>query len=330
MLMKESAGECCEKNMVRTCGQVLIKRWKEIRAIHKKYKLFYWLLGGVVVVLTAVWIGTQLFHGREDRGYEMNLFTELLGIGITVLGVDRLGVYRDRENLKRRLIREVVNGTNDVATKAVIELQHEGWLGGENGLLKGKNLDGANLRGEALKGVNLEGASLCDTDLCEANLYGANLKDATLHDADMRGANLENADLRADMGTANLQHAVLIGADLRSANLSRENFEEADLMDARLQDALVAHTNLRGAWMKGANLNRAHLYAPDLRGAYMDGVEMSEVLINRYATEELLLPDGKAWDNTTDWDRFTDVFHNEFSSTRRDVEELRIELGFEH
>ena len=308
---------------------MLRKRWREIRAIHREYNFFYWLLRVAAIVLVALWIGALRYHGREDRGYEMNLFTEALGIGITVLIFDQVRIYRDRESRKQRLLREVSHGTNDVAIRAVIELEHEGWLKGENGLLKGKNLDDVNLAGAQMKNANLEGASLRDADLRDANLYGASLKDATLYHADMSGANLENADLRADMAHAKLRDASLIGADLTSANLSRVDMTQAELMDANLQKSLLDHTILHGAFMMGANLSQAHLYVPDFRGAYMGGVQMTGDEVNSYATEKLLLPDGTTWNHTTDWGRFTDVFHEEFQETRQDIDDQRAELGFE-
>ena len=109
--------------MVRTCCQVLRKRWKEILAIHKEYKIFYWLLGGTIVFLTLLWVGTLFFHGREDRGYEMNVFTEALGVAVsillTVLVVNVAYERRDKRRLRERLKREAGSRANAIAIAAV-------------------------------------------------------------------------------------------------------------------------------------------------------------------------------------------------------------------
>ena len=213
---------------------------QEIREIQVHDQWFYPLTLGVLVIGIFIGIGLMTFADKDSYG--MNLFTESLGIGITVLFVDRLRVYRDRASLKRRLIREVANGTHDVAIRAVIELEHERSLKGDNGLLKSKNLDDAKLAGAELECANLEGASLRDAELCEANLYGANLNDAVLHHADMSGANLENAVLTADLRSAIMKDAILIGADLGLANLSHVDLEDAELMEANMQDAWLDGT----------------------------------------------------------------------------------------
>lgn len=252
----------------------------------------------------------------------------LVGTLITVGIVDRWYAAREEERLRARLVLEVATGTNDIANSAIIRLRHEGWLGGENGALKGKNLDGANLKGAAFQGANLEGTSLQWADLRDALLQNTNLKDAVLFHTDMRSAILDDAVLRnANLLLANLQFASLIGADLRNTNLSGVNFEQAELMEANLQEALLDRTNLRGALMMEANLNHAHLYAADLRGAILGGAQVAEIRPNRYASETLYLPDGRHWDTETDWTRFTDVWHRESDSTWQRVERERKRLG---
>ncbi len=53
-------------------------RWDEIRKIQIESASSYHILGGVLLTLFGVWLGSRLFSG--DSGYGSNLFAELLGI----------------------------------------------------------------------------------------------------------------------------------------------------------------------------------------------------------------------------------------------------------
>ena len=73
-------------------------------------------------------------------------FEVFLGAGVTILFIDRLNAYRNRKDLQRRLIREAGSRSHDVAISAVEWMDREGWLTGEDGLLKGANLREARLK----------------------------------------------------------------------------------------------------------------------------------------------------------------------------------------
>ena len=215
--------------MALTFWEGFNKRWKQIRAIHKQYMLFYWLFGGAVVLLTLVWIGTLLFVGKEDPGYKMNLFTEGLGvfvsIGITVLIIDRLDERRSTQRLKRRLVREVGSGSNEFAKNAVSWLRAEKWLEDDNGLLRESDLNWADLRGANLRKVNLQGAQLIEAKLHDAIFHGANLQEAWLINARLRGAELQGADLRfVDLEDAELEGAKLPDGTIYCDNTDMERF----------------------------------------------------------------------------------------------------------
>lgn len=171
--------------MVKTCCKTLRKRWKEIRAIHKKYKVFYWLFAGSVLLLALVWVGILLFVDREDLGYEMNLFTEALGvyvsIGITVLVIDIAYERRDKERLRVRLKREAGSRSSAIAIAAIDGLRAENWLLGDNGLLKCAKLNYANLEKVYLADSNLQNAQLVRANLKDADLTKASLTSTILY-----------------------------------------------------------------------------------------------------------------------------------------------------
>ncbi len=73
-------------------------------------------------------------------------FEILLGAGVTIFFIDRLNTHRAEESLKHRLIREAGSRSLDVAISAVEWMDREGWLTGEDGLLKGADLREARLQ----------------------------------------------------------------------------------------------------------------------------------------------------------------------------------------
>ena len=265
------------------------KRRDEIRAVHRKYRLFYQLLGGGVILVVGILIGALFFADKDS--YAMNVVTEgfgvVAGVLVTVLVVDRLNERRDEqrqtEELKTRLVREAGSRSNHVAIAAIEQLRHHGWLMGDDGLLKGQTLAEADLSGANLRSANLSDAgfwraNLQGADLWWTELTGAHLVEANLSKASMFGAKVEVADLRA--------------ADLRGANMNGANFELADL---------------RYADMRGA----------DLEGAKFDGARLLSAIY----------PDGNTYFGTYDLYSFTHPKDPESKNKLNAVNEIRREMG---
>lgn len=188
-------------------------RQEEIRKIRIEYAWVYPLALGFALLSIGIWIGASVFKATD--GYGMNLFTEFVGIGATVFVIDQLRAYRDRESLKRRLIREAGSRSNDIAISAVEWLRREECLVGEKGLLKGVNLSNANLRAANLRDANLQNSTMLGTDLQDAELYYANLQRAMLLQANLQRAKFFKADLKgAVLINADLTGAGLVGADI--------------------------------------------------------------------------------------------------------------------
>lgn len=276
-------------------------RREEIQKIHHNYQVFYEMLGGAVVLVMSVLIGSGVF-GAENVDYRMNLFTEGMGIVATVFMINRWYAHRERESLKRRLIREAGSRSHDIAISAVEWIEREGWLRGEDGLLKGADLREARLKDARMAGANLEGANLDSADLrgvnlngailCRANLFGADLRCwAKLREADLSGtklglANLERVDLqmanlnRSDLGNANLKDADLVNATLKDAMMLETNLEASNLYKADLEGANLMYANLKTAsWLKDATLRSANLSFVDLKGANLGEMDLSGATI---------------------------------------------------
>lgn len=278
-------------------------RREEIREIHKKYRFFYEMLAGAAVLLLCVLFGAGAFGG-ENIDYRMNLFTEGMGIVATVFIINRWYAHRERTSLQRRLIREAGSRSHDIAISAVEWMDREGWLSGEDGLLKGADLGGAKLAEARLESANLEGAILDFALLSKVNMSGARLARASLIDADLENALLKDTDLHgATMRFANLQGAGLPGAnmekisavkaDLSNTNLLNVALRDADLKLASLQGAFLMDTDFTGANLLGANLadveeanqaiwERANLARVDLSITDLEKANMKGAIL-RYA-----------------------------------------------
>jgi hypothetical protein len=256
--------------------------WAETRKIQKEFSGFYKIAGGLVLVFIGIMIGASLFH--NDEGYWGNILSEVLGIGFAVFVLDQRAEQRRVKDLQERLVMEAGSRSNETAKRAVDELRYRGWLEGDNSLLGGANLVGANLQKANFWAANLQEAKLGTANLQGATLGAANLQKAGLWDANLQGANLLAVNLQgANLVGANLQGAILVHANLQRANLAQTNLQGTDLARAKLQEATLTKANLQGANLWFAEFN-----------------------------ENTALPDGRKWTTDTDMARFTDPQHPNF------------------
>ena len=281
-------------------------RREEIRNIQKEYSWLYPIAVYVLVLAIGIVIGAYIF--RERDGYDINIWTEALGVaggaGVTVFILDRLNDKRDRTNLKRRLVREVGSGSREFALNAISWLRAEGWLSGERGLLKGKNLRGANLKGASLYFRDPNGGSSEAANLEGAILHGANLESAT-----MNQVNLQNAELTG----ANLHKACLDNAELQGADLGGSNMESTRMYGAHLQGADLRGSDMNGTKLIGAEMPGAVLFAArNMQDADFQGSTM---------------PNGKPYVAGTPLESFTQFSDSKFSETYEEINKIRRGMG---
>jgi len=228
-------------------------------------KLMLAVIGVMGLIIAGMFVfgdGYGIFRTGERHGYITNIFTEGLGIFVTVVALGYYQTQRARENLKQELVRGVTKRSNSTVLDAIDDLRHYGWLTGEKGLL----------RGERLHNAQMQGADLRSANLCEANLWGAKLDNAVLIGANFTAAKLYEADLP--------------GANLRQANFTNANLRDVDLRNTNLREA-----NLTGAHLVGADLSGAQLGYANLTGANLRGAKFDKAKLNRTTT----LPDGKIY-----------------------------------
>ena len=263
------------------------------------YLLVAITLGTLLLSAVSHWMnGDTLWWVWADSAFQ-NFSTEMAGAIMTfglfhfVVGV---------RNEKQRLGQEVASQSNEVARAAIEALRLEGWLEGQEGILKGMNLEQANLQQADLKRANLQQAKLGGRS---ANERGANL-----HQADLMNANLRSADLMY----ANLQEAYLVGTNLQDAYLVGATLERAYLREANLQDAKLWNANLQGANLQDANLRDAKLervqfdeqtILPDATAITDAQGDWQKDAYGNYVFD-------KYWTRQTDMARYTDPNHPSF------------------
>lgn len=274
----------------------LSERLKENREALFAYPIATSIFAGVLILFIGIWIGANVF--ASDSGYSVNLYTEFMGVLVTVGIIDVIYRGRDRaekarektheqeekiEELKARLVREAGSRDNGTALNAIREAEEHSYLKGNNGILKSADLYRANLAG-----VDLWEANLVDTNLNYANFEGAKLLETNLKGAELREANLAGTYLH----DANFEDAYLVETNLADAHLYGANLQGACLRKANLQGAILAKANLQGADLMGANLKGANLV-----GAAFD--------------EKTVLPDLAPFSGYY-MTRYTDPYHPDF------------------
>lgn len=159
------------------------KRWSEIQELWRNNQGLY--------VLAGILIGLLVFPAIEalstDASELLSGFVpEAVGIGFTVLLIDRLYQRRAREEHKRELIRQLKSPDNILTNQAAVELRYHGWL--SDGSLAGVFINGN------LKDVDLSFTNLDWVHFSQANLEGVRFWKASLKLTSLVGCNLKNAD----------------------------------------------------------------------------------------------------------------------------------------
>lgn len=128
------------------------------------------------------------------------------------------------------------------------------------------------LRGGDLQGANLTGANFSATDLREANLNSANLQGATLVRASLAGASAQKANFAKVEGyRSNFAGVSAEGASFASAELQRSDFSEARLDGVLFEKAELGRANFNKAVLSGVQFPLANLARADLSGATIEG-----------------------------------------------------------
>jgi hypothetical protein len=202
-------------------------------------------------------MGTLMLD-RNLRAADENSDVRRLARARTLVVLDALGLTRQERVLRFLHEAEMIRATSPEG-QPVIPLKYA-------------SLESIELPHRIL----LRGADLQQADLSGANLAYIDLRDTYLAGAHFEGADLEGAHLEG----ADLSGTFLEGADLSDANLADVDLSNAEELwkpgtDMRERGAGLAHADLSGANLKGANVTDEQLAeCASLEGAIMpDGTK---------------------------------------------------------
>ncbi len=237
----------------------------------------------ILIIFSLVTVGC-LYHWIKSNfilsGADEGLFTEIIGILITVFLIDRLRSLSERNRYRRNLIRQARSKSNPIAIDAIEIIRDEKWLDEKSiRLLEGKNLSGA-----ALNYANLRKAYLNRTVLSHSTLEETDMRDSILTDVQFNGASL----IRTRFSGANLAGASFIESSLEACQFKVDL--ETDENDAKLQDdekkAVFEKSTLKDITFEGMSLknisfkdakkiqnvkfDRANLYGINFSGAHFE------------------------------------------------------------
>lgn len=242
---------------------------------------FVFLALSILVLLFEKYPTNWIFHSIILEMYP-HLCATFIDIAITILLIDYLYEIKEKEILKKRLIREIGCEDKGFTSRAVKELKETKWL--YDGSLKNCDLSHANLSGLDLSMANLEGVTLKFANLKSTILKQANLKNAKIDKTDFSEANLDNTDF----SNATIHNSIFFKASLNKiisnkTDFLRSNFTQAEMREISFMETLLEDTNLSFADLSKSEFTQAKLLRADVRG-----VNFTAVIVTRCDLNELL------------------------------------------
>jgi len=217
----------------------------------------------VLITLSMIIIGISLpFYFSETHNFLLNILAEAHGmifdiavIGILIFWLTSVG----QKKLRIRSYRDEIEDfrlweSEEAAFRTVGNIKRLNRHKIYNIDLVNCYLVKTNLNYVILRGANLNNANVSNSFLIQTNLEGARLN----------RTNFENSNLNQ----VNLRGAYASGANFRDAYLIKANLYMAYLIKTDFNNAFLMESDLRGANLTGANFDQANLYKTDFRGAY--------------------------------------------------------------
>lgn len=216
----------------------------------------------VIVIFTSLLlVGGLYIIGRlflSLQGMDEGLFTEVVGIVLTVLLIDGLRNIGSDIEIRESLIRRAASTSNETAKAAIDELRKIGLI--DRGVLRGADLSGAVLTGAVLTDIDFTNSDLSQAEFPKADFGRSKLvrvvfKKSTfietkfdtstiLQNANFTGAKLQNCLFNANR---NLKGVIFIDAELNEIN-----FDETDLSNAQFGNTTLIATSFRGSTLSEA------------------------------------------------------------------------------
>ena len=270
-------------------------RLENICRIWVHYRPFYTITGSILLVLIGGVFGflfaVSLGAERSLSDAISSLLPEAVGIAFTVIVIDRSYAFRQTQQLKKQLLREMTGSDYGLAMRALKEMRSNSWV--QDGSLVGADLADAILTN----------ANLTNADIRHSNLSRAKLKNSNLHMARLTASNLSYVDLSgSDMEKAVLERVNILQADLKQSYMWQANLSRAYLAQVDMQDAILVEADLHEAFLHGVDLRGANL-----SGANLTGAILRDVKLDKYTR----LPNRAAFDPAVGLDQLTEFLDPE-------------------
>gem|GEM_PF-6497559 len=142
----------------KTFEETFGERNVEAEKLRRDYSLELLILGALILFAAGYFFGRAQYGGESpsvNDGYQLNLYTEGLGVIVTVVLVSLVNHLFKIRDLKKQLVNRAGSTFRDRALDAIEDLRENEWLTSDNGLLKKANLVGAKLEGANLELANL-------------------------------------------------------------------------------------------------------------------------------------------------------------------------------
>lgn len=297
---------------------------EQFKETKKEYPWFYPMIVGAFLVIAGIVIGGYLF-GSENPVYSgnmlsyiTNIWTELIGISVTIFIIDRL--YRNREE-KERDSREHDTLRDNLLMKIRIGELHTKQevfaagifldvFSGEQSILRGQNLKYLDLSAIRI------GSSIGTGKLINPNSVIPMV--VVFDSSDLKGASFSgsfigySSFIDTNLILANFSRTKGEFCDFEGANMQRTNhsevrwgavsFRNAQLVSGRFQHAQFENCDLRGANLRNGNFTDARFTVCKF--------DESTILPDSELFEgELVI---KYWTPETDMTRYTNPEHPDF------------------
>lgn len=179
------------------------ERWNEIKSIWRKNRLIFIFSVGSLMFLAGFIIGTASYTSQPDwlSNFSENFWTEVLGIIVTVVVIDRIYAMNSLRDRKILLFNQLKSHANSVAIDALEQIRREDWLEEALTYHYDKKEDRVSLRRLEIQQGNLNGVELSNVDFRTSKLFKTDLRNAKLLGCDLafsqvKCAFLGNTDLR--------------------------------------------------------------------------------------------------------------------------------------
>lgn len=216
----------------------------------------------VLITLSMIVVGLSLpFYFSETHNFMINVLAEAHGmifdiavIGILIFWLTQVG----QKKLRIRAYRDEIEDfrlweSEEAAFRTVGNIKRLNRHKIYNIDLVNCYLVKTNLNYVVLKGSNLNNANVSNSFLIQTNLEGARLN----------RTNFENSNLNQ----VSLMGSYASGANFKDAYLIKANLYKAYLIKTDFNNAFLMESDLRGSNLTGANFDMANLYKADFRGA---------------------------------------------------------------